>query len=74
MNTNLMVQVVKPQKGPQTAFVECTGVDIVCYGGARGGGKSCAMALDFWLHAERYGLDAKGLMLRRSCYTAYAPF
>ena len=41
-------------------------VDIVCYGGARGGGKSWAMALDFWLHAERYGPDAKGLMLRKT--------
>ena len=54
------------QRGPQTAFVECTRVDIVCYGGSRCGGKSRAMALDFWLHAERNGLDAKGLMLRKT--------
>lgn len=66
MNSNVKVQVVKPQRGPQTAFVECTSVDIVCYGGARGGGKSWAMALDFWLHAERYGPDSKGLMLRKT--------
>ena len=66
MNAPTRVEIVKPQKGPQAAFVECTGVDIVCYGGARGGGKSWAMALDFWLHAERYGSDAKGLMLRKT--------
>ncbi len=66
MNADVKVEIVKPQKGPQTAFVECTSVDVVCYGGARGGGKSWAMALDFWLHAERHGLDAKGLMLRKT--------
>ncbi len=66
MNREATIQIVKPQKGPQTAFVECTSVDIVCYGGARGGGKSWAMALDFFLHAERYGADAKGLMLRKT--------
>ena len=66
MNAPTRVEIVKPQRGPQTAFVECTSVDIVCYGGARGGGKSWAMALDFWLHAERFGLDAKGLMLRKT--------
>ena len=24
------------------------------------------MALDFWLHSERYGPDARGLMLRKT--------
>lgn len=33
------------QKGPQTAFVECS-ADIVVYGGAAGGGKSFALLLD----------------------------
>ena len=66
MNANVKVEIVKPQRGPQTAFVECTSVDVVCYGGARGGGKSWAMALDFFLHAERYGPDARGLMLRKT--------
>lgn len=64
MNSDATIQIVKPQQGPQTAFVECSSVDIVCYGGARGGGKSWAMALDFFLHAEQYGADAKGIMLR----------
>jgi hypothetical protein len=66
MKEDVKVEIVKPQRGPQTAFVECTSVDIVCYGGARGGGKSWAMALDFFLHAERYGPDARGLMLRKT--------
>ena len=59
------IQIVKPQPGPQAAFIQCT-ADVVCYGGARGGGKSWAIALDFWLHAERYGEDARGLILRKT--------
>src|SRR6478736_5972797 len=59
------IQIVKPQPGPQAAFIQCT-ADVVCYGGARGGGKSWAIALDFWLHTERHGEDARGLILRKS--------
>ena len=59
------IQIVKPQPGPQAAFIQCT-ADVVCYGGARGGGKSWALALDFWLHAERHGEDARGLILRKT--------
>jgi hypothetical protein len=50
------IQIVKPQAGPQAAFIQCT-ADVVCYGGARGGGKSWAIALDFWLprfHASEW--------------------
>ena len=59
------IQIVKPQPGPQAAFIQCT-ADVVCYGGARGGGKSWAIALDFWLHGERHGEDARGLILRKT--------
>src|SRR5580765_8016022 len=59
------IRIVKPQAGPQAAFIQCT-ADVVCYGGARGGGKSWAIALDFWLHAERHGEDARGLILRKT--------
>src|SRR5258705_706647 len=59
------IQIVKPQPGPKAAFIQCT-ADVVCYGGARGGGKSWAIALDFWLHAERHGEDARGLILRKT--------
>ena len=59
------IQIVKPQPGPQAAFIQCT-AHVVCYGGARGGGKSWAIALDFWLHAELHGEDARGLILRKT--------
>ncbi len=54
-----------PQPGPQRAFVDSTVFEI-CYGGARGGGKTDAALGDFALHAERYGRAARGLMVRRT--------
>jgi hypothetical protein len=54
-----------PQPGPQTAFIKCP-VDIVIYGGARGGGKTYASLGEFWIHAEDHGPDAVGLIVRRS--------
>lgn len=38
----------------------------VVYGGARGGGKTDAALGDWAIHAERYGVDAKGLFVRRT--------
>jgi hypothetical protein len=55
----------KPQPGPQVAFLRAP-FDIVVYGGARGGGKSYASLGEFWLHADRWGLSAKGLMIRKT--------
>ena len=64
----------RPQYGPQALFVhpdmEC--VFEVVYGGARGGGKTDATLGEFALHAQRYGPDAKGLLVRRSA-TALIP-
>lgn len=54
-----------PQPGPQAAFVNCPLNDVV-YGGARGGGKTDAALGDWAIHAERYGAEAKGLMIRRT--------
>lgn len=54
-----------PQEGPQTAFVQCPFSDVV-FGGARGGGKTEAQLGDWAVHAERFGIDAKGLMVRRT--------
>jgi hypothetical protein len=54
-----------PQEGPQTAFVKCPAFEAV-YGGARGGGKTDAALGDFAMHADKYGADAKGLLVRRS--------
>jgi hypothetical protein len=54
-----------PQKGPQTAFVICPIFECF-FGGARGGGKSDAVLGEWALHADQYGADAIGLMVRRS--------
>lgn len=54
-----------PQPGPQTAFVNCPHSDVV-YGGARGGGKTDGVLGDWALHADRYGVHAKGLVVRRT--------
>ncbi len=52
---------------PQVAQVPyiTSPADITVFGGARGGGKTFGSLGDFWLHAEAYGPDAKGLMLRK---------
>lgn len=54
-----------PQPGPQHLFVTCPVWDV-CYGGARGGGKTDATLGDWALHAKRYGKNAKGLLVRRT--------
>lgn len=54
-----------PQPGPQHAFICCPIFDV-CYGGARGGGKTDASLGDFALHAEDYGAGAIGLFVRRT--------
>lgn len=53
-----------PQAGPQTSFVKCPVFEVV-YGGARGGGKTDAQLGEWVLHQARYGVDAKGLFIRR---------
>lgn len=54
-----------PQEGPQTAFITCP-ADVIVFGGARGGGKTTGSLGDFWIHAEKYGPWARGLMVRKS--------
>jgi len=54
-----------PQPGPQTAYLKCP-TDIVVYGGARGGGKTFSALGEFWIHAERFGENARGLMIRKT--------
>jgi hypothetical protein len=39
--------------------------DITVFGGSRGGGKTYGSLGDWWLHAEAYGPNARGLMLRK---------
>lgn len=56
----------RPQEGPQAALVSCP-IYEVCFGGARGGGKTDAMIGGDWpTHAQRYGQSAKGVFFRRA--------
>ena len=57
------VTVWRPQPR-QEAFIECPVFEIL-YGGARGGGKTDAVLGEFAEHADRYGENAIGLMVRR---------
>lgn len=52
------------QEGPQSALISCP-VFEVFFGGARGGGKTDGVLGDFLEHADAYGKDAIGLMIRR---------
>lgn len=54
----------KPQDGPQTALIQCPIGDIF-FGGARGGGKTYGMLLDWLDHATQYGRYATGVFFRR---------
>lgn len=54
----------EPQEGPQTALLTCP-VFEVFFGGARGGGKTDGMLGEFASHADLYGENAIGLMVRR---------
>lgn len=57
----------RPQSGPQTRLITCpASIFEVFFGGARGGGKTDGMLGEWVAHANRYGGDAIGLMIRRS--------
>ncbi|WP_135210373.1 terminase large subunit domain-containing protein [Vitreimonas flagellata] len=58
------VEIIAPQAGPQAAYVLCPHFDV-CYGGARGGGKTFGSLLDWLEHEGRYGAKARGLFIRR---------
>lgn len=59
------VIVWEPQGGPQTALLDCP-VFEVFFGGARGGGKTDGMLGEWINHADTYGENASGLMVRRT--------
>lgn len=65
MQASEPVTVWEPQPGPQAAFVACP-VYEVFFGGARGGGKTDAVLGEWVIHADEYGPDAIGLMVRRT--------
>jgi len=56
---------IAPQKGPQADFLACPANEIF-YGGARGGGKSHGVLLDFAAHAFKYGENVNGILFRRT--------
>lgn len=60
-----MTVIWEPQPGPQTALIRCP-VFEVFFGGARGGGKTDGMLGEFVSHADLYGKNAIGLMVRRT--------
>lgn len=57
--------VFKAQPGPQSALLSCP-VQEIFFGGARGGGKTFVLALDWVAHSNRYGADAAGVIFRKS--------
>ncbi len=58
-------EIIAPQPGPQALYVTCPIFDV-CYGGARGGGKTFGSLLDWIDHEGRYGKRARGLFVRRT--------
>lgn len=54
----------KPQDGPQTWMISCP-VPEICFGGARGGGKTEGSIGDWLQHAGEYGQGAIGIFVRR---------
>lgn len=53
-----------PQKGAQTAFVNCP-IEEIAYGGSRGGGKTDAQLGRLAVRSEVFGQDLKALLIRR---------
>jgi len=59
------VSIATPNPGPQTWALRCPAFDLL-YGGARGGGKSIFLILDWLGHAHRCEGKARGLLVRRT--------
>jgi len=57
--------VLEPQKGPQSALLSCPASEIF-FGGARGGGKTHGLLLDFISYWQRWGRYTQGAIFRRS--------
>lgn len=55
----------RAQPGPQSALLACP-IQEIFFGGARGGGKTFVLALDWAAHSNRYGEAASGVVFRKS--------
>lgn len=58
-------QRLEPQEGKQAALISCPANEI-CYGGARGGGKTFGALIDWLTHSNAYGKLARGILFRRT--------
>jgi hypothetical protein len=56
---------IQPNPGPQEHLLSCPCQEIF-YGGARGGGKSYGVLLDYLKHVAEHGKGTKGIMFRRT--------
>lgn len=59
------INYIYPQSGPQAALISCP-CDEIFYGGARGGGKSYGILIDWLVHEKEYGKHARGGIFRRT--------
>ncbi len=55
----------QPQEGPQRLAMECP-IEDVLYGGARGGGKTDWILMDWVEHQETFGEHCNGLLFRKT--------
>lgn len=60
------VEVVWEPSPRQAAFIEAEPIFEVLFGGARGGGKTDGVLGEWLSHADKYGENAIGLMVRRT--------
>jgi len=66
VTSNSAINVIwEPQPGPQTDLITCPCFEVF-FGGARGGGKTDGMLGEWASHADLYGKNASGLMVRRT--------
>jgi len=56
----------KPQPGPQEKALRATFVNEMLWGGARGGGKSFWILLDFAQGVKEHGKNWRGIIFRRT--------
>jgi len=62
---NKNIRRIAAQPGPQSRLLSCP-CDDIGYGGARGGGKTFGVLLDFVKHQDKYGEEAIGILFRKS--------
>lgn len=63
--TGVVSVIIEPQKGPQSSLISCP-CDEICYGGARGGGKSFGILIDWLSHEAKYKKLARGIVFRKT--------